>query len=136
MPLTTTSSIRWARNPVALFIKGITLLFNSLRQKGTDLHPQILVSDLKKLPIKNLPFQDQKPFLVLVERILALTRTNDYEKNLEKQSKVKGFQCQIDQTVYKLYGLTEEEIKIVEGDSSAQNTSELVKTRFDKAGSV
>ncbi|MBI5023564.1 MAG: XRE family transcriptional regulator [Candidatus Omnitrophica bacterium] len=30
MPLTTTSSIRWARNPVALFIKGITLLLNSL----------------------------------------------------------------------------------------------------------
>ncbi|MBI5024083.1 MAG: hypothetical protein HZC18_03685 [Candidatus Omnitrophica bacterium] len=28
MPLTTTSSIRWARNPVALFIKGITLFYN------------------------------------------------------------------------------------------------------------
>jgi len=37
---------------------------------------------------------------------------------------------------YKLYGLTEEEIKIVEGASSAKNASGLVKNRLDKAGSV
>jgi hypothetical protein len=36
----------------------------------------------------------------------------------------------------KLYGLTEEEIRIVEGDSSAKSASELVKNRLDKAGSV
>jgi hypothetical protein len=36
----------------------------------------------------------------------------------------------------KLYSLTEEEIKIVEGDSSAKNTSELVKNRLGKVGSV
>jgi len=38
--------------------------------------------------------------------------------------------------VYKLYGLTEQEIKIAKGDSSAQSAIELVKNRLDKAGSV
>ena len=33
-----------------------------------------------------------------------------------KQAKVKEYECQIDQMVYKHYALTEEEIKIVEGD--------------------
>jgi len=46
-------------------------------------------------------------------------------KNLDKgnchyfkicQAKVKEYERQIDQMVYKLYGLTEEEIKIVEGN--------------------
>lgn len=46
------------------------------------------------------------------------------------------YQRQIDQMVYKFYGLTEQEIKIVEGDLSGKNTRELVKNRLDKAGSV
>jgi len=35
-------------------------------------------------------------------------------ENPEKQAKVKEYECQIDQLVYKLYDLTEEEIKIIE----------------------
>jgi len=35
--------------------------------------------------------------------------------NQSKQAKVKEYEHQIDQMVYKLYGLTKEEIKIVEG---------------------
>jgi len=52
----------------------------------------------------------------LVDKILFLTQSSDYLKNKEKQAKVKEYQRQIDQLVYKLYGLTEEEIKIVEGE--------------------
>jgi len=36
-------------------------------------------------------------------------------KTPQKQAMVKKYERQIDQLVYKLYGLTEEEIKIVEG---------------------
>jgi len=34
----------------------------------------------------------------------------------KKQAMVKALEREIDQLVYKLYGLTEEEIKIVEGE--------------------
>ena len=34
----------------------------------------------------------------------------------------RGAERQIDQTVYKFYGLTEEEIKIVEGDTQDGNS--------------
>ena len=36
-------------------------------------------------------------------------------ENFTKQAKVRELEHQIDQMVYKLYGLTDEEIKIVEG---------------------
>ncbi|MBZ4669666.1 MAG: hypothetical protein JG775_2821 [Defluviitaleaceae bacterium] len=39
----------------------------------------------------------------------------DYLSNPEKQEKVKEYECRIDQMVDKIYGLTEEEIKIVKG---------------------
>jgi len=50
-----------------------------------------------------------------VDHILSLTQSPDYEINKEKQEKVKELERETDQLVYKLYGLTEEEIKIIEG---------------------
>ncbi|MCD4676641.1 MAG: hypothetical protein K8S18_11710 [Desulfobacula sp.] len=58
------------------------------------------------------------PFIKLVDRILAITKNEDYLQNLQKQAKVKALEAEIDQLVYKLYDLTPEEIKIVEGEKS------------------
>lgn len=57
----------------------------------------------------------QQPFISCVERILSLTQSFDYLQNLAKQMQVKDYEKQIDELVYQLYGLTDEEIKIVEG---------------------
>ena len=60
-------------------------------------------NDLKKLPIKKVSEVDQKPFIDLVDKILATTGdVSEYEK-------------EIDCLVYKLYGLTKEEVEFVEG---------------------
>jgi len=67
-----------------------------------------------KLPIKVIEKSEQKPFIELVDKILAITRDEDYLENPQKQAKVKEYKNQIDQLIYKLYGLTEEEIKLVE----------------------
>jgi len=88
---------------------------DSLRLKGTDLHPQILISDLKKLPVKNIRLSEQKPFVNLVNKILAIIKDKDYLQNKSKQTKVQQLERQIDQKVYELYGLTDEEIALVEG---------------------
>jgi len=59
---------------------------------------------------------EQKPFVDLVDQILSITQKEDYDPrgNTEDNEKVKELEHQIDQMVYKLYGLTPEEIKIVE----------------------
>ena len=46
---------------------------------------------------------------------LEITGAVDYTQNQQKQAKVKDLENKIDQMVYDLYGLTEDEIKIVEG---------------------
>lgn len=51
-----------------------------------------------------------------VQGILSLTQSYDFEISQEKQEKVKELEKEIDQLVYKLYGLTEEEIKIIESN--------------------
>lgn len=87
---------------------------NSLRTKGVDLHPQILLGDLKKIPIKKLSKIQQNPFLEIVNKIFEITGLEDYINNSERQAKVKEYEKEIDRMVYGLYGISEEEIKIVE----------------------
>jgi hypothetical protein len=50
-----------------------------------------------------------------INQILTLTQSPDFDTNQEKQQKVKELEREIDLLVYKLYGLTEEKIKIIEG---------------------
>jgi len=66
------------------------------------------------LPItkETQPLADQ--IVQKVQEILTLTQSPDFETSQEKQQKVKELEREIDQLVYKLYGLTEEEIKIIE----------------------
>ena len=57
----------------------------------------------------------QKPIVQLADRILSITKDKDYLVNPAKQARVKEYEHQIDQMVYELYGLTPEEIAVVEG---------------------
>jgi len=74
---------------------------------------------IDKEPLINLPLvkpnpEIQKQFINLVNKILAVTKDDDYLENSTKQAKVKRYEQQIDQMIYKLYGLTAEEIEIIE----------------------
>jgi len=90
--------------------KLIKFYVNELLYDGTHFYPD----HMKSLPIKILDEKQQKPFIDLVDKILAITKDDDYLQNEAKQKKVKEYEQKIDQLVYKLYGLTAEEIKIVE----------------------
>ncbi|MEM5831657.1 MAG: TaqI-like C-terminal specificity domain-containing protein, partial [Candidatus Aenigmatarchaeota archaeon] len=72
-----------------------------------------------KLPIK-IPNQQNLHLInsieSLVSQILSLTQSDDYLSNPQKQAKVKELEKEIDRLVYKLYDLTEDEIKIIESN--------------------
>jgi len=105
-------------------LKYILALFNSkllnfyyhqlIREEGR-VFAQVKTIVLKTLPIKDIPIEQQQPFVSIVDRILTITEHNDSLKNFQKQAKVNFLEAEIDQLVYKLYDLTPEEIKIVEG---------------------
>ncbi|MDO8675349.1 MAG: Eco57I restriction-modification methylase domain-containing protein [Candidatus Omnitrophota bacterium] len=67
-----------------------------------------------KVPLMDIPIvcgqpSNQKPIIDLADKILSLAQDNK-----QTQDKIKEYERQIDQMVYALYGLTDEEIKIVE----------------------
>jgi hypothetical protein len=74
-----------------------------------DSTPQLKNFDLDAMPIV-LP-QDQKPIVLLVDKIMALKATN---YNIDTES----LENKIDQLVYQLYELTPEEIAVVEGKAN------------------
>jgi hypothetical protein len=96
---------------------------NPKAQKG--LFPKVLVSDLRKLPIRTINFSDPADkarhdrMVTLVEQMLSLHKklvaaNTDHEKtNLKRQ--IDATDGQIERLVYELYELTEEEVGIVEG---------------------
>lgn len=69
---------------------------------------------LKTLPIPDAFFKEAEAISLIVNNILKVTEDSDYLANHNQQTKVKEYETQIDQMVYKLYGLTPEEITIVE----------------------
>jgi hypothetical protein len=69
-------------------------------------------SPLPPITPQNQPLADQ--IVQKVDEILMLTQAPDFEISEEKQQKVTELEKEIDQLVYKLYDLTEEEIRLIE----------------------
>jgi hypothetical protein len=84
-------------------------LYSARIPEGSLKYP---ISFIKNIPIRYL--QNQKPFIEIVDKILAITKASDFLENSAKKEEVKEYEKLIDQMVYNLYGLTEDEIKIVE----------------------
>jgi len=71
---------------------------------------QIDKEPLINIPIKKATVQEQKLFINLANEIFSIIKSED---NL-KETKIRKYEDQIDQLVYKLYGLTDDEIEIIE----------------------
>ncbi len=69
-----------------------------------------------RIPCPDFYKVNQQPFISLVDEILSITKDEDYLNNPEKQAKVKEYEHEIDNLVYKLYDLTPAEIEIIEGN--------------------
>ena len=89
---------------------------NIIHQSDT-IFPQVRIGYLKELPIYNveqrnaLEVELHDKIVSNVNRVLDLKRKS---QNEDSEAKVKKYERQIDQMVYKLYGLTKEEVEIVE----------------------
>ncbi|MFM7580102.1 MAG: hypothetical protein ACKO5Q_24610, partial [Microcystaceae cyanobacterium] len=61
----------------------------------------------EELPIKMVNLTLQKPFIKLVDQILSAKKANP-------NADTKALETEVDRLVYELYGLTDEEISIIE----------------------
>jgi len=88
-------------------------LYHKGKRKGETL--ELIATPLSEIPIKKISTAEQKPFIDIGDQIIAITKDGDYLSNPSKQAKVGVLESQIDQLIYQLYGLTEEEKAVVEG---------------------
>lgn len=111
---------------------------NPKAQKG--LFPKVLVSDLNKLPIRTINFEDpadvarHDQMVSLVNQMLELnkklaeSKVPQTKEMLRRQ--IESTDRQIDDLVYKLYDLTDEEIKIVTDGAAFQLDINEFGTRY------
>jgi type I restriction-modification system DNA methylase subunit len=69
--------------------------------------PHLTQNKILEMPIKDIAYSDQRLFIELVDQILARKKENPKADTSELEKR-------IDQMVYELYGLTDEEVKVVE----------------------
>ena len=80
---------------------------NITNQQG---FPQILMTDLEALPIKKCKFIQQQSIITLVDRILATPKEDPH-------ADTSALENEIDKQVYHLYGLTYDEVLIVDPET-------------------
>jgi len=70
---------------------------------------------IESLPVPRFQKTGVDWIIKTVDKILMISQSEDYLANISKQSKVAELKREMDQMVYKLYSLTDNEIAIVEG---------------------
>jgi len=81
-------------------------LYYKGKRKGEML--ELYQKPLSEIPIRVISSQEQRPFITLVDRILAA-------KQRDAEADTSATEREIDEQVYALYGLTSEETAIIEG---------------------
>ncbi len=84
--------------------------FNASPKATKGSFPKILVKDIQEFPIKEISNEEQKNFVEIVTKIINL-RKSDLLKSQD-------YEEQVNQLIYRFYGLTAEEIAIVEGHTN------------------
>jgi len=91
-----------------------TFIYNKFFITNPEVFPYIKRRHLDQLPVKKLSRKKQKPFIEIVKKITLLANSN--QNNQSNKKEIRQYERKIDQLVYKLYGLTPEEIEVVEGN--------------------
>lgn len=82
-------------------------IWKEIYPEKKDVFPRIKKEQLVDVPIACVTTEQQKPIIALVNKILSAKKQN-------QKTETTPWEHEIDHLVYKLYGLTEDEIKIVE----------------------
>jgi hypothetical protein len=80
--------------------------YRKVNSQGGDIFPQVRISSVENMPIKITSKETQKPIISLVDQILTLKKANPSADTSDLEN-------EIDNLVYKLYELTDEEIEVV-----------------------
>ncbi|AVQ71045.1 restriction endonuclease [Microcystis sp. MC19] len=100
-------------NTVNLDLKYLLGILNShlinIWYKNFDTDLEIKLVSVKSIPVREISQEQQQPIIALVDQILTAKKSNPKADTSELEK-------EINQIVYELYGLSEEEIGIIEGE--------------------
>lgn len=100
--------------------KLVNFFYKSIVPEVGRVFAEVKVVNLEKIPIKNISEIQQQPLIKLADRMLFLNKQlqeigdKKTAKTAKLEEEIKKTDEEIDELVYKLYGITEEEKKIIE----------------------
>lgn len=102
-------------------------LYHRGKRKGESL--ELYQKPLSEIPIKKINSTKQKPFIDLVDKILFITSSEDYNPTKPPEEQL-FLEAEIDKLVCNLYGLTEDEITLIEVSAQPQKQVAVAQTHW------
>ncbi|MGL4562835.1 MAG: Eco57I restriction-modification methylase domain-containing protein, partial [Brevinema sp.] len=110
----------------SLFVLGIInskitsfWLDNALFKSSRKLFPRVVIKDIEQFPIPTLDLTNKKDKALhddLVSKVQLMLELQKDDKNDTTKLQIEALDRQIDRLVYQMYGLTEDEIRVVENE--------------------
>lgn len=97
--------------------KAINYYYKTTTLSSGRVMPQVNIETVEKIPIKKISLEEQSKFIEIVNNILETDRGKNKVDNDNSESLIEQYKTDIDKLVYELYGLTKDEIKIVESSN-------------------
>jgi hypothetical protein len=109
--------------------KLISFYFSKMIATGTlqGTYSGVYPEDIRSIPIKQISSSQQTPLIKLVDRMILLNkklkeiRDKKTSESAKLEEEIKKTDAQIDEIVYKLYGLNKKEIAIVEASLKSKS---------------
>lgn len=87
----------------------IKYFYHKTNSQGGNIFPQIRISSVENIPVKQINQETQKRIVRIVDNIL------EYKK-VKQNHDTSDFEQQLDNIVYRLYDLTYDEVKVIDPD--------------------
>lgn len=98
---------------VLLALLNSSLINWFFRKQSTN--NNVNVYELNSLPIKKIDNQFEKRIIEILKLINNVTKIKTYKRDNSETSELEPLMAQMDQVIYKAYGLNKEEISLIEG---------------------
>lgn len=103
----------------------LDLYFQSLNPERGEALAEVKKENIEKLPINKSSKPKKKQIIKFVNKILTITKSEDYLNNSQKKAKIQQLEVEIDARVAHLYGLSEEEYMFTLSKSKTQDPFRL-----------
>lgn len=92
----------------------LNFFYREISQESGRVLAQVKPQRIRALPVVEADPMQEKQLTDIVDKITVIIESEGFDHNVDQKEKVRNYEREIDNIVYRLFGLTQKEIQIIE----------------------